>query len=294
MTNGALERLVEAFGAEGPRCGRWWARCPIHDDQNPSLEIFEFDGSACFLCWVCCPGGTPKEFATKVKTTMLRLVGLEWSDVLGSKPMDNLPKQNIVARYPYRDEDGVLLYECVRLEPGRNGRKKDFKQRRPDPDNPRKWVWNLEGCRRVLYKLSDLLRVRRDQPDRPILLVGGEKDADVGWKLGFPTTTNVCGEGSKWFTEYTETLKGAKVVLVPHRDPTGWRHMAGVAYSLIADGGCRVRWLALPGATKPGYDLADFAAGLSIKDAKIALEKLIAKAPEFPQWNLLTMSFCVT
>jgi hypothetical protein len=40
--------------------------------------------------------------------------------------------RQIVATYDYRDERGTLLYEVVRLEPGDNGAKKTFRQRRPD------------------------------------------------------------------------------------------------------------------------------------------------------------------
>ncbi len=55
----------------------------------------------------------------------------------------------IITAYDYKDESGVLLYQNVRFEP------KDFRQRRSDGKGG--WVWNLNGVRRVLYRLPELL-----------------------------------------------------------------------------------------------------------------------------------------
>jgi hypothetical protein len=52
-----------------------------------------------------------------------------------------------VKAYDYVSEAGELLFQVVRFEP------KDFRQRRPDGRN--RWVWNLDGTRRVLYRLPD-------------------------------------------------------------------------------------------------------------------------------------------
>ena len=53
----------------------------------------------------------------------------------------------IVKTYDYKDESGQLLYQVVRYEP------KDFRQRRPDGQGG--WIWNLQGVRRVLYRLQE-------------------------------------------------------------------------------------------------------------------------------------------
>src|SRR5262245_3843677 len=57
----------------------------------------------------------------------------------------------IVATYDYRDESGTLLFQVVRYEP------KDFRSRRPDGTGG--WVWNLNGVRRILYRLPEILNV---------------------------------------------------------------------------------------------------------------------------------------
>jgi hypothetical protein len=54
----------------------------------------------------------------------------------------------IVATYDYLDEKGVFLYQVVRYEP------KGFRQRRPDGKGG--WHWNLNGVRRVLYRLPEV------------------------------------------------------------------------------------------------------------------------------------------
>src|SRR5205823_2000033 len=57
--------------------------------------------------------------------------------------------RRIVATYDYLDEDGTLLHQKVRYEP------KGFGLRRPDGAGG--WVWELEGVRRVPYRLPELL-----------------------------------------------------------------------------------------------------------------------------------------
>jgi hypothetical protein len=53
---------------------------------------------------------------------------------------------HIVAVYPYKDENGRLLYEVCRLAPKR------FMQRRPNRE------WGIPKVRRVLYRLPELRR----------------------------------------------------------------------------------------------------------------------------------------
>ena len=61
----------------------------------------------------------------------------------------------IETTYDYRKLDGALLFQVVRLktEPGAD---KQIRQRRPDPDRPGQWIWNLRGVRPMLYRLPEL------------------------------------------------------------------------------------------------------------------------------------------
>ena len=56
----------------------------------------------------------------------------------------------IVATYPYTDEHGELLYEVLRIEPGRDGKPKEFRQHRRHPIDGT-WAW---GIRKGAYRKS--------------------------------------------------------------------------------------------------------------------------------------------
>jgi putative DNA primase/helicase len=127
----------------------------------------------------------------------------------------------IVATYPYVDENGELLFKVDRFEP------KTFRQRRPDGHGG--WIWNLDGVRRVPYRLPEV--VEAVATSKTIHITEGEKDADNLWALGIPATTNP-GGARKWRQEYAKHLRGANVVLHRHNDNSGRDHMREVAASL--------------------------------------------------------------
>lgn len=101
------------------------------------------------------------------------------SDLFAEKPKT---ASRIVTTYDYTDEAGQLLFQTVRLDP------KDFRQRRPDGKS---WIWNLNGTRRVLYRLPELLATTGN-----VYVVEGEKDADRLTSLGLAATTNPWAPGS--------------------------------------------------------------------------------------------------
>src|SRR5215470_4760193 len=127
---------------------------------------------------------------------------------------------HIVATYDYCDERGVRLHQTVRYEP------KDFRQRRSDGEG--KWAWNLDGVRRVLYRLPELLAAPRDQM---VFIVEGEKDVDNLHALGLVATCNVGGAG-KWRDDYSEILRNRHVTIVPDNDDAGRKHAEAVARSV--------------------------------------------------------------
>ena len=106
---------------------------------------------------------------------------------------DGNAKRQIVATYDYVDEEGRLLYQVCRLEPGKDGRKKEFRQRRPKAGGG--WEWTVKGCRLVPYRLPGLLKCGAP------LIVEGEKDCDRAASIGIMATTNAMGAG-KWSPKY--------------------------------------------------------------------------------------------
>jgi putative DNA primase/helicase len=123
---------------------------------------------------------------------------------------------------------------------------KDFRQRRP---NGKGWTWNLNGVRKVLYRLPDVLKAN------VVLVVEGEKDADNVSAVGLCATTCPMGAG-KWRDEYSEALKGKTIALIPDNDNQGREHMAKVGASL--DGTVKnLRWVELPDLPSKG-DVSDW------------------------------------
>ena len=134
------------------------------------------------------------------------------------------PREILVDKYTYRDESGAVLFAVGRyeyrapdgtfiLKDGKH--KKTFRQKRPDPDRPGKWingVTDKEGnwlVRVVPYKLPELIEAIAT--DYSVAIVEGEAKADLLWSWNIPATCNAMGAG-KWKSEHSEFLRGADVV----------------------------------------------------------------------------------
>jgi hypothetical protein len=170
----------------------------------------------------------------------------------------------IVATYDYRDEGGNLIFQCVRSKP------KDFWQRRPDGKGG--WINNLQGVRRVLYRLPEIISAQS------VCVPEGEKDVDNLTKLGFVATTNPLGAG-KWRDEYSETLREKNVIVfgdVGDEDEAGERHTAKVLESLMGRAKS-IKHVVLPNGF---HDVSDYIATLPPKTAADTIRKLIEETPE--------------
>ena len=220
----------------------WMCRCPSHDDRQASLSIAE--GEEGILCY--CQSGCRTE-------DVLTALGLEMKDLF-TKPDKEEPE----AIYSYVDEEGTELYQSVRMP------SKRFMQRHFDPFAPGTdgggWVWNMQGVRRVLYRLPEV--VKAVQGGTTIYIVEGEKDAEALVALGKTATCNPMGAG-KWRPEYTEPLKGAKsVIIVADKDKPGRDHANDVRAFLKEFVG--EVWIV---EAKEGKDVSDhLAAGHRLED----------------------------
>jgi hypothetical protein len=237
----------------------WTARCPAHDDRNPSLSVAAgADGRIVLHCHAGC---TPENVCAAI--------GIKMADLFSDKPERNGHSMKIVAEYPYHGADGRLLFEVVRLEP------KDFRQRRPDPTAKNGWRWDTKGVKKVLFRLPEVLAAIKT--GTPIYICEGEKDVLAMVERGFAATCNPGGAG-KWQKSYSETLRGAEVVIIADKDAPGRAHARKVATALQGvDATVRVvECPELDGRT--GKDAADFfAAGGQACD----LDQLVQDAPYF-------------
>ncbi len=204
-----------ALALGGRRSGSdWTARCPLaaehnNDDANPSLRISERDG----LILVHCQSRHAQEQDRVIAALKER--GL-WSDS-GAEHGG----RRIVAVYPYCGESGELLFEVVRFVP------KGFRQRRPDGKGGS--IWNLDGARRVPYRLPELIAADKHQ----FVFIGeGEKDADALAALNLTATTNPGGAG-KWRSAYNSFFQDRNVAILTDNDSAGENHACHVARELL-------------------------------------------------------------
>ncbi|MGH2487774.1 MAG: phage/plasmid primase, P4 family, partial [Ktedonobacterales bacterium] len=166
-----------------------------------------------------------------------------------SRKASAAPNKKIVKTYPYHDEQGNVLFECVRYEP------KDFKQRRPVGGG--KFEWNLKGVRKVLYRLPELLAA---DPNAPVFIPEGEKDVDNLVALGLIATCNPMGASkgarSKWDAAILEPLHGRIRIFLPDNDRVGKDHaVAGATLLSVQPGKSYI--LELPGLGEHG-DVTDW------------------------------------
>jgi AAA domain len=285
------------------------ALCPAHADQNPSLHITtEKTGTVLVHCFAGC--------SQDAVIDALRSKGL-WAEQSQQNGRNEPRKtaQTIVSKYDYVTADGKLAHQTLRLEP------KSFRQRRPAPENGL-WIWGLnageymrmgpakdwlpfkesrfadwpEGKERstfgaadlVLYRLPAVAKAVHD--DTTIFLCEGEKDADSIAGLGFVSTTNAMGAG-KWKDTYTEPLRGADVVLLPHNDDPGRDHAEHVA-AVLKGSAKRVRVLNIADhwpECGAGQDVSDWlASGGNADKLNALLQALPDWQPDKPKFTPLT------
>jgi RecA-family ATPase len=174
-------------------------------------------------------------------------------------------KQVAASVHPYPDESGTSAFVVERFEfqnpdgsfvlTKERKHKKIFRQKRPDPDRPGGWIYNVDGVRALLYRLPDVLEALGN--DHTICVVEGEGKADLFWSWNIPATCCAMGAG-KWKPDHSQFLRGADVVILPDNDAAGGNHAELVATSLQGVAG-NVRVLELPNLPPKG-DIVDWAA----------------------------------
>jgi len=217
----------------------YMARCPAHEDRNPSLAISEGDDGRVLLhCHAGCQ-----------TAAILYALGLTKADLFEARNGSGPPE--IVATYDYTDEaDEIVFQVCRRSD-------KQFPQRRPDGASG--WIWKTRGMRLVLYRLPAVIQAVRSS--ERVWIVEGEKDVEAIERAGAVATCNPGGAG-KWRAEYAEVLRGADVVVVPDLAATGYAHARAIVAAL--EGIAASIEIRLPAS---GKDAADhLTAGLGLSD----------------------------
>ena len=193
------------------------------------------------------------------------------------------PRKIVAAEFRYTDESGAVAFVAERLEfrnpdgtyvlTKEGKRKKTFRQRRPDPDRPDHWLWNVDGIPTLPYRLPEIIEAIATE--RTILVVEGEAKVDLLRSWNIPATC-CAGGAKKWRVEHAAFLRGTKVVILPDNDDAGRAHMNVVAASLQGIA-ASIRALELPGLPPKG-DIVEWAATGGTREA---LDELVAQAPDW-------------
>lgn len=203
------DEILRYFQVRAPRLrrkGRDELRgpCPIHKGKRDSFAV-EIETGKWYCHSECSRGGGVFDFEATMSGTSAKEARAEVSRLVGRTAVSK-ERRRQVALYSYKDEDGKLLYQCVRYSP------KGFSQRRPAEGGS--WIWNLSGVRLVLYRLPDILHAQT------VFVVEGEKDADSLSSLGLAATCNPMGAG-KWRTQYAAVLRQKAVIIIADADAAG-------------------------------------------------------------------------
>ena len=208
-----LDKVLSRFeGVRGVGGDNFMARCPAHEDREPSLSI---------------------GWGDKGKVVMHCQAGCDIADVLSTASLtwaDLEPKPHVIETYDYEDEDGQVHFQVRRFEP------KDFRQRRADPMRPGKFINNMHGAPALIYKLPKVAEALRNGDD--VYINEGEKDVQALWQGVSAVATCNPGGAGKWTSDHSAFFIGteSRVVIVADRDAPGYRHALSVHASLAEVG----------------------------------------------------------
>ena len=293
MNASPLEKVLTAIG-DYKRSGKSYkARCPAHEDHNPSLSLSEAkDGKVLLKCHAGC---TPE--------AVVRALGLEVNDLFTRVDVDKTPRNSgekgglstakrkpkvfpsaacavaefekklgkMTAWWTYEDAGGNPLAMVARWD-GADGKtfrpvaKVDGYWRKGDPEG----LWPL-------YRLPDLLR-----SSGTIYICEGEKAADALRTLGFTVTTSAHGANAAKGTDWSP-LAGRDVVILPDNDDAGASYAADIIKILSKlTPRPRIKVVNLPDFSAGG-DIAEFvearlSAGLDEAAIRTQIETMVSEA----------------
>jgi len=259
MTGNPVDRVLEALEAHGCRPkakgDHHQAKCPAHGGKDyDSLTVSRGDDGRVLLACHSRNCSYPD---------IMHALGLEEADgfertavyqgqVIGLRRCPDREELEPEETYDYTDEKGRLLFQVLRYR--MNGGK-TFRQRTKDESGG--WVWSLRGVTRVLYRLPDLRKAIAEH--RTVYVVEGEKDVETLRRLGLTATCccgGACDKPANWLPQYTETLRGAEVAILPDNDEPGRKH-ANIVLEALEGVAKQVRVVDLPDLPPKG-DVSDW------------------------------------
>lgn len=248
-----VETLQDAV-EEALRGQSTMTKCQAHEDGTASVHVSPGDTQPVVIFD---HGGCTTE-------EVLRAADLDMEAILAERdPQEGVqvdgewtPAGPASHVYQYVTADGVEAFQVLRIP--LPGGKKTFRQRHMGPGG--RWVWNMDGVERILYRLPEVLAAKRD--GKTIYVVEGEKDVEALASRGHVATTSPMGAG-KWLDSYTQVLAEASVVIISDADGPGRSH-ARTVHAALLEAGCQV---SVKEAAHGLKDVADhLAAGYGVDD----------------------------
>jgi len=243
----------------------WRGPCPIHDGDDDNFTVNPNTGMA-YCHSQCGKGWSLMQFENAVSGKSWKECRRDINAIVGRQNHEPA-KWREVAHYDYTDAEGQMLFQVVRFEP------KTFRQRRrvvkmDGASAGITWEYNVKGVHRVLYRLPKVISA--DQ----VLLVEGEKDVENLEKLGFTASCNpggACSNSGKWLKNYTDSLEGKSVVILPDNDEPGTQH-AQIVFQALRFRARELRIVKIP----VGKDASDWIAAGATREI---IEQAIAETP---------------
>ncbi len=220
--------------------------CCFHPDKTPSLSVNIETGL--YHCFSCGARGDVFTFHQETNSVDFHTALKELAAIAG---VVDTSKPKVVATFKYVDMGGNLLYTKERIEPGKNGRPKEFLFKHAG-------VYG-RGCDPVLYRLPEVLK------SETVYIVEGEAKADLLSSWGLPATCLDAGANSPVKDEHIEILQGKKqVFILPDNDTPGMGYAMKFANALqdkvdtlkvvelqgLPEKGDIVDWAKIPGNDK--------------------------------------------
>lgn len=280
-----LQVVPQAFGSDDTLR----ARCPIHDGGSNSSFAIDLKTGLWYCHSTCGRGGNAFKLHMllngitdfhEARKAVYEMIGRPLPPYKGPaapKPLTEyrqaLTPWRTTATYTYEDESGQVLYRAVRKEKIAVGDAKP--EKKFSLETPREGGWNsaagnMEGIRRVPYRLPQLIEARN--AGECIWLAEGEKASESLIKLRLPATCNPQGAGkwSKYRHDLNPHFAGARVVILPDNDDVGRKHALSVADNLLSLAS-QVKILELPDLPDKG-DVVDWLATGGDRETLLRLE----------------------
>jgi len=190
------KNIAESLGVHKCSSEGWFlCKCPIHEDNKPSLSIKDGDnGSVIFNCFAGCESKDIADYFKSKGFAVHRETALQAAQQIRRK----------VCTYSYIDEHGELLYEKIRFDP------KQFLITNPVTGS------GINGHKHALYGRNKLVGLKKGDI---VYITEGEKDVDFLNSLGFIAVTS--GGATTWSETNNKLFDGFVVRIIPDNDKPG-------------------------------------------------------------------------